>query len=94
MQGQAKFISGDCSTTQGGERRTNISAAKKRLTNGEEMNTLVVSAVDKSTKTTYNFKAKDTAELENDTEVEHFNFEHLNIRTCSNYEWGKSRRSV
>ena len=60
--------------------------------NGEELNTLVISAMAKAMKINNNFKAKYTYNSENENKTEHFNSEHLNIETNLNYEWGKSHR--
>ena len=60
-------------------------SAKELLTDGEELNTLVASAVAKATKMKKKSKSKETSESKDDNEAWQFKFEHLDI--YSDREW-------
>ena len=57
------------SATQGGGHRVKFVGAKKRSSAGEELITLIASAVAKAMKITKKSNVKDTFDSENDTEA-------------------------
>ena len=58
--------------------------SKKRPADGEELNTLVASSVEKCVKVNKNKPKKNQSEWEDEDDAEQFTFKHLNIKMTMN----------
>ena len=67
-----------------GEGHIKFTGAKKRLSYGEELNTLIALSMTNATKINKRPKAKSTDGSNLENELENFNIEKLNIRAYSN----------
>ena len=91
MQAMDKYLRGAWYDPHGGGIHVKYVGTKKRSANGEDLNTLVNSAMVNVVKMTNKSKAKKTLDSENDNEANHYNFKHLKIVSDSKNPQGSAK---
>ena len=90
MQAHANTMKGTWASTRGGGKKVKLSGEKKRSADSKEMNTIVASAVAKTTQIKNKPKSKYTYEPEDDNKAKQFNFKHIGIG--SDREWEQNHK--